>query len=805
MLYRKRLTRLSLLVVVALLLSACQPLQLPVLQSTSVVPAVEQSMPASLAQPHSPRPDAPTYGVRGPYAVGVRDFVIEGTQEYSRSITVSVWYPASNPSGDPEEITYQMDITPGGDYPPVPIYGHALQDAAPLADGAPFPLVLYSHGAWSFRQSAAYLMEQLASYGFTVIAPDHVDNWGTLFQPTHAAEILRPIELRRALDYAEALTAKGGWLEGLIDMEHVAAAGWSFGGEEAMILGGARFNLDEFFAGCAEMDNVFAGCEYTDVVNEITQIAGLEALPTGLWPDWSDPRVDVVVALAPGSEIFGKTGTQMMDRPILLMVGSLDDSVGPGLRYFDTYEQLRAAHKSLVTIENASHIIFFNACAANPGIVDEGLYWVCSDPVWDMNRAHDLISHFATAFLLAELKDDADASKALAAENVNFPGIQYETTAYATASDIVPTPQLDEATIAKIEGIIQQAMTDYSAPGFAMCIVKDDQVVYSKGFGFADLASNRPATPQSLLLQASITKSLVAMAILRLAEQGKIDLDEPVTTYLPYFTMTDERYKAITVRLLLSHRAGLPDSPAFWTEPLDVAMNPLEQAVRDLNEMELLFAPDTDWSYSSYGYSALGAIIAQVTGQPFEQYMQEEWLVPLGMTHSTLVAGDVDPTLRMTLYGSDEAGKVIPTNMACDGRDASSCNLWSSCEDLVKWAQLLLHDGELNGTRFLQPESIQMMWTPVSQTPWVEAMGTHYGLPIAQYGLGWYVGEVDGHRFIGHAGGSEGTNAQFQLSPDDGLAVITMVNWLDQDNVTGYPASFAAFDVMYQLLGIEPE
>ena len=78
----------------------------------------------------------------------MRDFVIEGTQEYSRSITVSVWYPASNPSGDPEEITYQMDITPGGDYPPVPIYGHALQDAAPVPVQLLGSVDIYSAVSW---------------------------------------------------------------------------------------------------------------------------------------------------------------------------------------------------------------------------------------------------------------------------------------------------------------------------------------------------------------------------------------------------------------------------------------------------------------------------------------------------------------------------------------------------------------------------------------------------------------------------------------------------------------------------------
>jgi len=219
----------------------------------------------------------------------------------------------------------------------------------------------------------------------------------------------------------------------------------------------------------------------------------------------------------------------------------------------------------------------------------------------------------------------------------------------------------------------------------------------------------------------------------------------------------------------------------------------------------LLSAPGDAWNYSAYGYSALGAIIAKVSGKPYESYMQETWLTPLGMTHSTFIAQNVDPTLRMTLYKSDKAGKAIPTGQVCDGRDASACNLWSSCEDMAQWAQLMLNQGELNGTRFLKPESIKTMWTAVSDTPWLEALGPQYGSAVAKYGLGWYVGEVKGHRLIGHTGATEGANTQFQLAPDDGLAVIAMDNWFDLETATGFPASFAADDVMYQLLGVEPQ
>ena len=116
-----------------------------------------------------------------------------------------------------------------------------------------------------------------------------------------------------------------------------------------------------------------------------------------------------------------------------------------------------------------------------------------------MDRAHDLINHFVTAFLLAELKGDGEAAAALAPQNVNFPGIQYETTGYAAAA---PVPTLDAATTAKIDAIVQQAMTDNPIPGFAMCVVKDGAVVYNKGFGLADVAAgNRAELLVHLFLQ----------------------------------------------------------------------------------------------------------------------------------------------------------------------------------------------------------------------------------------------------------------------------------------------------------------
>ncbi len=418
---------LTILLLVTLILSACQPIQ-PVTpgQATALSPSILGPVP----QPHQPRPDAPPYGVGGPYAVGVRDFTVEGTQEKDRSITISVWYPAVNPKGAQEAITYKLGF-PTNKQPNFVIAGRSILDAAPNLSSGPYPLVIYSHGAYTFRQQAAYLMEHLASYGFVVMATDHEDNWGTLFEPTYRTEVSRPRDMSRMIDLAEQLTASGDILAGLIDTEHVAAIGFSMGGEIAMEMGGARLNLTEWQETfCVEFPDNSDCTDYRDHLDETAVLAGLDTAPEGLWPDWSDRRVDVIVPLAPNANMFGGGGLDNVKLPVLFIVGTTDSAVGPGITYRRTFESLPSAAKTRVRFENADHVAFMNDCAVNPGMAEVGFFWLCSDLVWDMNRAHDLINHFVTAFLLAELKGDSEAAKVLAPENVMFPGIQYETTAY---------------------------------------------------------------------------------------------------------------------------------------------------------------------------------------------------------------------------------------------------------------------------------------------------------------------------------------------------------------------------------------
>jgi CubicO group peptidase (beta-lactamase class C family)/predicted dienelactone hydrolase len=794
---------------VALILSACQPLLPPAVQNAPAAPAVEQSMPASPAQPQGLRADAPPYAVHGPYAVGVGNFKIEATTETERPLTVTVWYPALNPQGVPESLTYEMGF-PAGETPNVSVLGHAIESATPAIDGAPYPLIVHTHGHWSFRQEAAYLDEHLASMGFVVISADHEDNWSTLFGPkAWQSEFRRPNEVTREIDYAEKLGAVGGPLAGIVDTGHVGVIGWSYGGETALVAAGARLDLGKLRTWCEEnkVDGEFPDTDCVDILDheaELAALAGLNETPQGLWPDWSDERVDAVIGLAPWVGLLSEASLQTLNVPTLLMIGSADTAAGPTYRPFQPYQKIAAERKAEVIFENAEHLLFFSACQDVPEVVGLGLEVFCSDPVWDMDRAHDLINHFATAFLLAELKGDADAATALAAENVSFPGITYETTGYGTVNEAAPQSGLDDATIAKIDALVEGTMTNGQVPGAAVGVVKDGKLVYSKGFGVTALGSDEPVTPDTVFHMGSVAKTPTAVAIMQLVAEGKVDLDAPLTKYLPYFTLADPDLSEVTIRRLLSHTAGMPD-PIDWLAEYQDENLPNDEAaldnyVRSLGDQSLTYQPGEDWSYSNTGFDILGDVVATVSGQSFEDYLQANVLTPLGMANSSYLLRDVDPTKLAVPHMYDEDGNTktldfYPYTRAHAPSGAFYCNV----NDLARFAIANMNQGELDGVRVLPASAYDKMWAPEAASPWAE----NFGPQVTSYGLGWWVGEFKGHRIIGNYGTEFGFQSHLGLFPDEGLAVIALVNLFDPE--TG---SFYAYDIgngiAEVLLGTEP-
>jgi predicted dienelactone hydrolase len=392
------------------------------------------------------RPDAPPYALHGPYAVGTMDFTIEDAQ---RPLSGTLWYPALNPNGLEETVTYDMGL---GDLLPPPmneVPGKAIREADPDTVNGPYPLVVSSHGLNGTYHVTDYLHEHLASQGFVVFAfyhpgsslPDAIavqneEQGAALWESNIDNLVLRQQDVTRVIDYAETLSAGDGLLSGLIDMERVAMIGYSYGGYTALGVGGGQFQfsyLAEFCPQGIQSSMLIAqictrhGADLPALEQRLMALAGIDVPPGELWPTLGDPRIDVLVPIFPGAnQVLGTEGLAGVTLPVLMFKGGSDQVAVPQYNVDLAWDHVGSANKTLVTLENANHLVV-GAC---PPMWQSVMWESCSDAVWDLDRAHDLINHFTTAFLLAELYGDADAATALTPDAVSFPGIAYETTGF---------------------------------------------------------------------------------------------------------------------------------------------------------------------------------------------------------------------------------------------------------------------------------------------------------------------------------------------------------------------------------------
>lgn len=393
------------------------------------------------------RPDAPDYAKHGPFWVGTREFTI-ADKDGKRPLPLTVWYPAANPNGTAEAVTYTYD--PGPSLDPFTLQGHAIDRAAPDLVKGPYPLVIFSHGNVGFRYFSLYLTEHLASYGLVVMAVDHVgntigysddpelagkDNAG-FAESTAMALTYRPGDIQHEIDYAATLTAKDSPLAGLIDMEHIGVVGYSYGGYAALASAGALIDFTPLLTWCkkyADNKEVSASFGYqlgclvdAPAEEQIKAALGVKVGPGELWPGFNVKGVDAIVPLAPFAIVFASGGAKPITVPTLLMAGSGDTVCPMDVNAAAVYKDLSSEYKTLVVFDKAGHGIFANK--ADEYLIQHGWFDFTSDLVWDMDRAHDLTDHFATAFLLDVLKGDKDAHKALLPDAVKFAGIQYQTT-----------------------------------------------------------------------------------------------------------------------------------------------------------------------------------------------------------------------------------------------------------------------------------------------------------------------------------------------------------------------------------------
>lgn len=339
--------------------------------------------------------------------------------------------------------------------------------------------------------------------------------------------------------------------------------------------------------------------------------------------------------------------------------------------------------------------------------------------------------------------------------------------AAASGKSLLDHPEVGEA-IAKVDRWIEQQMDYYDLPGLSIGLVYDQELVWTKGYGFSDLESRTPAAPDTVYRMGSVTKLFTSTAILQLRDRGKLRLDDPVSAFLPWFKLRFPGADSppITIRHLLTHTSGLPreaDVP-YWTDHVFPTRARLVEVVAT---QEPIAPAGTTYHYSNLGLSLLGEIVAEVSGRSWAEYLQDEIFEPLGM-HST--SGAPDESLlsrRATPYmlpGPDGTRAVFDYYDA--GAIGPAANLVSTVEDMARFAALQFSGGPAGGTQVVSGSTLREM----HRVHWV------YPSFSGGRGLGFSVSRRGGTTFVGHGGWIGGNRSNLMMVPDEKIAVIAMLN-----------------------------
>ena len=362
------------------------------------------------------------------------------------------------------------------------------------------------------------------------------------------------------------------------------------------------------------------------------------------------------------------------------------------------------------------------------------------------------------------------------------------TQALATGNN---TSQTDGPDFDAIDAYVQEQMQEMRMPGAALGIVKGDEIIHLEGFGNAD-DSGREVTPQTPFKIGSTSKSFTALAIMQLVEDGKVDLDAPVQRYIPWFRVADpEASSRITVRHLLNQTSGLPTTADTLVIKENRSADALEEAVRSLRTVELDRPVDESFEYANINYVTLGLIVQMVSGQPYERYVDDHVLTPLGMNNSYMFVPEAEKHGLATGH-QFWFGRPFPGGGLHYNRGITPAGLIASdAEDMSHYLIAQLNEGRYEGAQILSSEGIAKLHQGSADV----GRGTSYA-------MGWVDSEMDGVPVVWHNGDPGDFHATMILVPKSKWGVVLLMNG-SNDLRTGN-LDTPAYGVVARLVGVKP-
>jgi len=334
--------------------------------------------------------------------------------------------------------------------------------------------------------------------------------------------------------------------------------------------------------------------------------------------------------------------------------------------------------------------------------------------------------------------------------------------------------------LAGLDAQAARAMRVFAVPGMAVAVVKDGQVVHAKGYGVRRVGEPAPVDADTLFGIASNTKAFTCAALSILAEDGRLDWDDPVTKHLPEFQMYDPWVtREVTLRDLVTHRAGLGlgQGDLMWWPATEFTRREIVRGIRHLKPVSSL---RSRYAYSNVMYVAAGEVVSQVSGRSWDEFLELRIFAPLGMSRTnTSLASAIPNVATPHLMLKGRPSPVAP--MQADNCGAAGA-INSSASDMARWLRMLLECGRRGASGgegcVLKPDSIRRMWSAqiALGTPEPPAGLEALRANFAAYGLGFGLRDYRGRKLVTHTGGLPGYVSQVALVPEERLGLVILTN-----------------------------
>jgi CubicO group peptidase (beta-lactamase class C family)/dienelactone hydrolase len=330
--------------------------------------------------------------------------------------------------------------------------------------------------------------------------------------------------------------------------------------------------------------------------------------------------------------------------------------------------------------------------------------------------------------------------------------------------------------LAALDRYIAAAARDWNVPGLAIAIVKNDSLVFAKGYGVIELGKPAPINEHTRFAIGSTTKAMTSASLAMLVDEGKLHWDDRVIDILPDFRLYDPyATRELTIRDLLTHRTGLPSTDLLWA----FSENDYTQTemIRRLRYVQPSSSFRSHWEYQNVVYAINGAIIERVSGMPWATFVQNRIFDPLGMTETIPLVSRLGgkPNVAVPHAVIHDTLRVVPIR-STDGVAAAG-SVWSSVSDMSKWMRFILDSGRVGPKRLISTAAFKEIIAPQIRAPMEEYPALSLARPnFFSYGFGWFIQDYHGNTAWMHTGSIDGMSAIIGLLPDQRVGVYVLAN-----------------------------